>query len=60
MKTASILILLLAVTLLLSGCGHYGMGMGRHYYSANQTQQYGYSGNCIQGNGLAYSGAHLR
>jgi len=60
MKTAGMVIILLAITLFLTGCGHYGMGMGRHYYGSNQTLQYGPSGSCTQGNGLVYSGTNLR
>ncbi len=38
MKAVIILLLIFITAILLTGCGHYGMGMGRHYYQNNHNQ----------------------
>ncbi len=41
MKIATMIFLLLTAVFLLSGCGHYGMGMGRHFYGGVHVNQNG-------------------
>ncbi len=60
MKTAGIVTLLLIVTFLLSGCGHYGMGMGRHYYGDVHVNQNDRDFQSIAGNDLMASAGNPR
>jgi outer membrane lipopolysaccharide assembly protein LptE/RlpB len=54
MKTLFTLFLLLAVAVVLSGCGHYGMGhryTNDMHYDQNRTDSQYMQGNGIQSNG---------
>ncbi len=60
MKITGILLLLLTATFLLSGCGHYGMGMGRHYYSGLHVNQNDRDLQALQGRNLMASVEYSR
>ena len=40
MKPTILLILIFAAAVFLTGCGHYGMGMGRHYHHNYSDQEF--------------------
>jgi len=60
MKITGILLLLLTAAFLLSGCGHYGMGMGRHYYGGLHVNQNDRDLQALQGGNLMASVEYSR